>query len=516
MGGAKNCPETPRQKMISMMYLVLTAMLALNVSASILNGYAQVDDSLHETIKTMEEGNAATYRQFDFALSQNHDKVHEWYNKADSIRKVSNEFYTYVQKFKDDMVQLSEGAEAKKNARVRELGKQDDTNIPQQYAINEGNATILKKKIEDYCKFLVNITGDSKDLDDEFKKTFATPDGTNAEGEVISWENSIFMEMPMCASLTVLTKLQNDIRHCEGRAVRYLLTQIGASDLRVNTFDAYVIPTSDYVLKGSKYSAKIVLAAQDSTQRPEYYIEDQLLTGNVYEVVTNKVGKQKYSGKIAYKNQSGDTLYLPFEKEYIVAEPSATISNTELNIMYRGYKNPFSISVPGVSTQDVDVKCAGASITKSGKEEWIITPNSGSADKLTVQVYAKMDGAFRLMGSFDYRIKNLPSPNAYFEVNGEPLKEDKISLSALTNKKNKLIASYGTDGLIQAKFDIVSFRVKLPTGLEVQVQGSHLNDKAITDIKKLKKGNSVTLMYIKAKGPDGKEIQLRSLPLELN
>jgi gliding motility-associated protein GldM len=199
-----------------------------------------------------------------------------------------------------------------------------------------------------------------------------------------------------------------------------------------------------------------------------------------------------------------------------VAEPSATISNTELNIMYRGYKNPFSISVPGVSTQDIDVKCAGASITKSGKEEWIITPNSGSADKLTVQVYAKMDGASRLMGLFDYRIKNLPSPNAYFEVNGEPLKEDKISLSALTNKNNKLIASYGTDGLIQAKFDIVSFRVKLPTGLEVQVQGSHLNDKAITDIKKLKKGNSVTLMYIKAKGPDGKEIQLRSLPLELN
>jgi hypothetical protein len=172
--------------------------------------------------------------------------------------------------------------------------------------------------------------------------------------------------------------------------------------------------------------------------------------------------------------------------------------------------------VPGVSTQDIDVKCAGASITKSGKEEWIITPNSGSADKLTVQVYAKMDGRTHLMGSFDYRIKNLPPPNAYFEVNGVPLKEDKISLSALTNKNNKLIASYGTDGLIQAKFDIVSFRVKLPTGVEVSVQGSHLNDKAINEIKKLKKGYSVTLTYIKAKGPDGKEIQLRSLPLELN
>jgi gliding motility-associated protein GldM len=517
MGGAKNCPETPRQKMISMMYLVLTAMLALNVSASILNGYAQVDDSLHETIKTMEEGNAATYRQFDFALSQNHDKVHEWYNKADSIRKVSNEFYTYVQNFKDEMVLLSEGPEAKKNARVRELGKQDDTNIPQQYAINEGNATILKKKIEDYCKFLVNITGDSKDLDDEFKKTFATPDGTNAEGEVISWENSIFMEMPMCASLTVLTKLQNDIRHCEGRAVRYLLTQIGASDLRVNTFDAYVIPTSDYVLKGSKYSAKIVLAAQDSTQRPEYYIEDQLLTGNVYEVVTNKIGKQKYSGKIAYKNQMGETVYLPFEKEYTVAEPSATISNTELNIMYRGYRNPFSISVPGVSTQDITVSCDGASVSKSGNGEWVIIPSAGSKSTLTVKVNAMMEGKQRLMGSFDYRVKNLPPPNAYFEVNGHPLNEDKITMDALTGTNNKLIASYGTDGLIQAKFDIVSFQVKMPTGVPMKVTGNKFTQAQRSELKnKLKKGYSITLMYIKAKGPDGKEIQLRSLPLELN
>jgi gliding motility-associated protein GldM len=294
------------------------------------------------------------------------------------------------------------------------------------------------------------------------------------------------------------------------------LTQTDASDVRINKFAAYVIPSSNYVKKGDYYEAQIVLATVNSELKPQYYVDGELVQNGYYRVKTDKVGNHKLRGKIVCEQQSGETINLPFEKEYTVAEPSATISNTESNILYRGYKNPFSISVPGVSTQDIDVKCAGASITKSGKEEWIITPNSGSADKLTVQVYAKMDGASRLMGSFDYRIKNLPSPNAYFEVNGEPLKEDKISLSALTNKNNKLIASYGTDGLIQAKFDIVSFRVKLPTGLEVQVQGSHLNDKAITDIKKLKKGNSVTLMYIKAKGPDGKEIQLRSLPLELN
>ena len=216
MGGAKNCPETPRQKMIGMMYLVLTAMLALNVSAAIMNGYTQVDDSLHATIATMQESNADTYNTFKAALDKNPEKTQEWYNKAMEVKRVSNEFFDYVQTFKDDMVLLADGKKAKKNAKVSEIGKQDDTNIPQQYAINEGNASILKTKIVAYRDFLIHITGDTYTLDEELRTTFAVEDGVNAEGERISWEDMIFNEMPMCTSITILTKLQNDIRHCEG------------------------------------------------------------------------------------------------------------------------------------------------------------------------------------------------------------------------------------------------------------------------------------------------------------
>lgn len=161
MGGATNCPETPRQKMIGMMYLVLTAMLALNVSAAILNGYTQVDESLHATIETMEQSNADTYATFKVALEKNAAKTQEWYDKAMEVQKVSNEFYAYVQKFKDDMVKMVDGDKAKMNAKVSEIGKQDDTNIPQQYAINEGNAKVLKDKLHAYCDFLVNISGES-------------------------------------------------------------------------------------------------------------------------------------------------------------------------------------------------------------------------------------------------------------------------------------------------------------------------------------------------------------------
>jgi hypothetical protein len=147
----------------------------------------------------------------------------------------------------------------------------------------------------------------------------------------------------------------------------------------------------------------------------------------------------------------------------------------------------------------------------------VIIPSAGSKSTLTVKVNAMMEGKQRLMGSFDYRVKNLPPPNAYFEVNGHPLNEDKITMDALTGTNNKLIASYGTDGLIQAKFDIVSFQVKMPTGVPMKVTGNKFTQAQRAELKnKLKKGYSITLMYIKAKGPDGKEIQLRSLPLELN
>lgn len=516
MGGAKNCPETPRQKMISMMYLVLTAMLALNVSAAILNGYAQVDDSLHATIETITASNNDIYAQFNTALEQNPEKTQEWYDKAMQVKQSSEEFYAYVQQFKDEMVLQADGKKAKQNARVRDLSKQDDTNVPQRYAINEGHATVLKDKINAYREFMVDITGHSPVLDEELSTTFATPRGVNTSGDSISWENSLFNEMPMCASITVLTKLQNDIRQCEGRAVRYLLTQTDATDLRVNKFNAYVIPSADYVVKGNKFTAQIILAAIDSTRVPEYYVNGQKLNNNgVYEIVTTTVGPQKLTGRIGYMDQQGLMQYIDFERSYTVGEPSATVSNMDLNIMYRGYENPFSISVPGVSSHSLVVKCNQADITsKDGL--WIIKPRANSADQLNIEVYARINDRDVLMGSHLYRVKNLPRPDAYFEINGVPTDEMRIPRAQLINPKNRIVASYGADGLIQAKFDIVGFQVKLPTGASLSVKGDRFDDKTLAAIKKLKQGNTINLMYIKAKGPDGKEIQLRGLPIELN
>ena len=516
MGGAKNCPETPRQKMISMMYLVLTAMLALNVSAAILNGYAQVDDSLHATINTMEEGNRETYEQFAAALQENQLKVRPYYTKALEVQNKSNAFYEYVQNFKDEMVAQADGKNAKSNARVRELSKQDDTNVPQRYAINEGNAAKLKERINEYREFMIEITGNSPALDKELRETFTTPRGVNAEGDSISWEDALFNEMPMCACITVLTKLQNDIRHCEGRAVRYLLTQTDASDVRVNKFNAYVIPSSDYVVKGNVYRAQIILAAIDSTSTPQYFVNGRQIQSNgVFEMVANTVGQQRITGQIGYKDNQGIMKYIPFERDFTVGEPTATVSNTDMNIMYRGYDNPFSVSVPGISADQLEVQCKQSTVRKKDNE-WIIKPNANSADVLSIDVYANINGRSALMGSHKYRVKTLPRPDAYVEIDGVITEDVKIPLHQLTNPKTKIVASYGTDGLIQAKFSIVGFQVKLPTGVSLSVSGDHFDSKVVAALKKLKRGNTINIMYIKAKGPDGKEVQLRGLPIELN
>ena len=516
MGGAKNCPETPRQKMIGMMYLVLTAMLALNVSAAIMNGYMQVDDSLHATIATTEGSNEAIYRNFKAALDQNPEKTQEWYDKAMQVKAQSDSIYFYIQNFKDEMVRMVDGKKAVVNAKVSQIGKQDDTNIPHQYGLKEGHGEVLKQHIIDYRNFLKEVAGqnDSTMMGREIDAMFATGNAHNAEGEEISWEEGIFHEMPMCASITVLTKLQNDVRAYEGKVVQFLMSGTDASDLRVNKLNAYVIPKSDYVIRGSKYSAKIILAAVDSTQRPEYYIDGQRINDEgLYEIVATGNGVKKFKGQIAYLSNLGEMQYLDFESEYTVGEPSVTISNTDLNIMYRGYENQFSISVPGVSNEKVKVTVNGAAVSRRGAF-WIIKPGDGSKS-VTISVAAEMEGKVQQMGSQTYRVKALPKPGAYFKSGETEYSEGNISRGALLNSNATVIASYGPDGLLDLPYKITSFKVNI-NGVLTEARGDKFTKQQLDQLGKLKKGAMVVIADVHAKGPDGKDTRLSPIPLTLN
>ena len=522
MSGATNCPETPRQKMIGMMYLVLTAMLALNVSTDVLNGFVLVDDSLHTSIDASRNRSKKLYRSFEEAMKENPAKMQVWYEKAQELELKTDSLCRYLHTFKTNIAIITDGPDAVNEhiaANVdptRNIEGKSNLDAAAQYGITEGNAFVLKELLTQYREYIVSLTEKDTTLRNEFNKIFACGKEWNAHAQdSVPWEVAIFEGMPVGASITILTKIQNDVRAAESEVLQYLLDQTDAGDLRVNKLNAYVIPKSDYVIQGGRYSAQIILAAVDSTQQPEYYIEGQRISDHgLYEVVANSVGVKTFHGQIGYKDQaSGEMRYLPFESTYYVSEPSVTISNTDLNIMYRGYDNPFSISVPGVSNNKIKIDVTGASVTQKGGL-WIIKPND-QAKMVKVKVLAELEGAMRPMGERDYRVKALPKPGAYFKSGETEYPEGNIARSALLNTNATIIASYGPDGLLDLPFQITSFKVRI-NGMLSEAKGNKFTKEQRDRLQKLKKGADVIITDIKAKGPNGQEVTLAPIPLSLN
>jgi gliding motility-associated protein GldM len=523
MGGAKNCPETPRQKMIGMMYLVLTAMLALNVSADILNGFSLVDNSLHSSISASNTRNAKLYRDFQAANADNPEKTQEWFDKAVEVRLRADSLYNYIQKFKEDIVTLADGQKAVDARRAAEgdptlhIEGNSNLDVTGQYAIVEGNGAILKSMVAYFRDYAAELAENDAELHDAILKSLATERGYNNHlKDSCDWEIAVFDNMPVGASITILTKLQNDVRSSESQLIQYLMDRTDAGDLRVNKLNAYVIPNSNYVIRGGKYTAQIILAAVDSTQRPEYYVEGQRINDHgIYEAAATSVGLKKYSGWISYMDPSSGTMQnLQFQSEYSVSEPAVTISNNDLNIMYRGYENKFSISVPGVSNDKIKVSATGASLTQRGGD-WIIKPNE-TTKSVTINVTAELDGKMQPMGSREYRVKALPKPGAYFKSGEtEYATDSKISRGALLNTASTIVASYGPDGLLDLPFQITSFKLNV-NGMFMESRGNKFTKEQLDRLGKLKVGAMVVINDIRAKGPDGKDTRLSPVILYLN
>ncbi len=514
MGGAKNCPETPRQRMIGMMYLVLTAMLALNVSTDVLKAFKLVDDSLHSTLETTDGRNQQMMSQFLSARNDNPEKNGPWYDKAAELTKRSDSLYNYIQNFKYQIAVATDGA-SKADPEARVIQGNDNRDATTHYALPDRAdkpGVTLKRMIEEYRAYLTELNPNKAE---EYNTIFDTGDKVESGAQMISWEDQMFHDMPSGAAIVLLTKIQNDIRNAQNVTIQYLRNQTDAGDLRVNKLNAYVIPNSNYVIRGGKYSAQIILAAIDSTQTPDYYVNGAKINEQgIYEVAATGVGLQKYSGYIAFQNPaSGEMEHLPFSSEYSVGEPAVTISNTDLNVMYRGYENKFAISVPGIANDKVHVSVSGASVSQRGGL-WIIKPGD-SSKSVTISVSAELDGKMQSMGSKDYRVKALPKPGAYLKSGDKEYSDGNISRGALLNADSRLIASYGPDGLLDLPFRITSFKVNV-NGMLTEARGNKFTSDQRDRMSKLKMGAIVVITDIRAQGPDGREIRLSPIPLSLN
>lgn len=534
MGGAKNCPETPRQKMIGMMYLVLTAMLALNVSADIINGFSKLRHSMESSIKSTDSRTADLMTTFETACNKDEggmQKFGPWLEIAKANKKMSDEFYDYIEQFKLDIVNMVEGENYDKMP--DEIKNGSETNKPHQYALNERdkehpehtNAEELRARMDMYRQYMA--TADSEILKNKMKdlnfkreweqkaemvnSLFSTGTVVNQEGETIPWEQSIFDEMPAGAVLAMLTKYQNDIRMAENDFLNFYYKAAGSSDFVINSVQALIIPDNgEYIMQGGHYRARIVSAAVDTTNLPMVYINGQEYADGIYDLVANSVGPHTYTG---YMLMPGDTTHYNFEGKYTVGAPTASISNIDMNTIYTGYDNKFNISVPGVGGDKIKVSASGATVSQKGGL-YIIKPAEGSKT-VKISVHAEVDGRTVLMGSNEYKVKPLPKPSAFL-ISGADTYDgiNKISLKALKSADAHLEASYGPEGVLDLPFTIVSFEI-YANGRYLKAEGNKFSNDMKAAINKLRANDILSIMTIKYREPSGKINTLPNLTLGL-
>ena len=514
MGGAKNCPETPRQKMIGMMYLVLTAMLALNVSADILNGFDMVNNSLQNSIDNSKVRNQGLYGDMQALYDLNPTKVGEWLEKANKVKEESDKAFNYIQDFKKGIIALADGSKADPEGNV--ILARDNTHIAGTYAevgTTKQKGNELKKVIEDYRTFVEDMFGNDSLHNKIYDKMFYTGNyPPKKPGEPsLSWLETTFHNMPCVAVITMLSKYQSDIRATEAQLIQFFIQQQDAGDFRVNKIQARLIPDSKNVMQGGRYHAEIALMAVDTTKAPVYYLGNNQLESEIIDIPCNQIGTFPIKGRLEMIDQYGATQTYEFEDQYMVSAPAATVANIDMNVVYRGYDNKMEISVPGLADSQLRVSANGATMTKSGNQ-YICKPTA--KDKITILVSADIDGKVRTIGQKEFRVRPVPSPTAFLRLSNNELFNPDMENAPKLRRRDLYEASVAAeyaDGMLNANFTVKQFTLYIQQGAgwdNLTVKGNKLTDKEVDRLKKLKAGQKFYFGDIQYTGPKNGKLSM--------
>lgn len=509
--------------MISMMYLVYTAMLALNVSAEILNAFVTVGDSVEVSNNLIASKVEGSYIAFENAYNGNPGKVGENWAKAQEVRKKTKVMLDYIDNIKYELHAMTDGlkggvAESKKLLAEKGFSaivKKDNYNEPTRYFLagtedgSAGKALELRKKIEAYQADMLSYVS-SEAYKKQLKSMQIQTEGTwkNAAGQSLNWQQYNFFHMIITADMVLLNKFKSEIQNAEMDLVNYLYSQISADDFKFDQVVARVLPKSTYIIQGGQYEADVIVAAYDSKSELRGEVRGQNIVGDSgmlkLKFGAGALGQQKYKGTIFVKKETGEVPY-EFESEYFVAAPSATISPTNMNVFYIGVDNPVSISVPGANSKDIvaTVSGAGATLTKVKDGEYTVKVTKQEICQINVR--AKIAGKEMDMGTMKFRTKRIPNPIAMVgKQQGGKIDKD-------------VLAAQGGLRVEKGDFDfpvtyrIASFKVQIIGGGDAKpattVTGAKFPPDIIAQIKKARRGTKVYLEDITAVGPVG-EVQV--------
>ena len=443
--GATNCPETPRQKMITMMYLVYTAMLALNVSAEVVNGFKTVGSAMTKSNENIQVKLDETYANFSKALQNSPDKVQEQYDKAQRVRELSIAMGSYIDSLEYTfMATLNSTAEVpidinnpKKTRKIPVVNedktpnfdsikkaidiagfrwlKMDELHESSRMFIDGGAGLELKNKIIEYKRQVKEILGEDSNhvsiaLNVEQKEL-------NPDNELLDWEVLCFSEVVSGSALVTLTRLKAETMNAEFDAVNMLYKQVDKGDFKFDQIAMISRPKSTYIIQGGVYETDINVAAYDSKQHFTATVNGQQLnstdSGSVhYRTVCNTLGVQRITGIAYVTTPDGGTKEYPISDNYFVAKPVAVVSLDNMQVLYAGIDNPITVSVPGVDSRNVKASILegqGTITPTEGEGKYLVKPTPGGK-KMVIGVDAVIDKGSQRMGQPTFQVKPIPDP----------------------------------------------------------------------------------------------------------
>ncbi|MBR2051719.1 MAG: hypothetical protein IJ961_04520 [Bacteroidales bacterium] len=545
MAGGK---ETPRQKMISMMYLVLTALLALNVSVDILDAFAIVNDGIETSNNSVENKIKDYYLTFEQQYEKQPEKAGEYWNKAQEIRVKTDEIINYIEtEIKLPLVEVTEGitkeeifnpkdekkkliknadkADPEKNRRVfhefefKNISAKDNYDAPTNFMINEGKATELRNKLEDYRLYIIS-TLQSAGLANYGSKVGLRTDGDyyDANNNKLSWEEKNFYHVILLADIAILNKIIGEIQTTEFDAVSELFKRIGATDYKFNALEAKVFPKTTYVLQGQDYEADIFIAASDTTRKFNAKfakgVKDfsKANSKNVYntsskngvvsiKIPTSAEGEQTFAGIVEMVDpETGEIVPYPFSSSFTVAPPSANVTPTKMNVMYRGLENPISISAPGFTANQINVNVSNGELIKGNNGEYFVKPGN-EKNITTVTVSTTIDGKKVILDNCDFRLKRTPDPVPVIngKTKGSFTKEEILAAGGF----NLTMPDFDFEGY---RSQVISYDVSTIVAGYLKsvkgIKGRQFNSEVEELIKSSKR---ISIENIRVKSPDGEE-----------
>ncbi|UKJ07355.1 gliding motility protein GldM [Solitalea lacus] len=500
MAGGK---QTARQQMINLMYLVLTAMLALNVSAEVLNAFKTVRDGLDESTTNLDQTVNKTMEAFQNSMKTDPGKTGPWFTKAQEAVKVSNELGSYIKGIKDQIVKEADGI----NQETGDIAKNDDLDISTRIMLNEekpseAKGPELKAKINETREKLLSLI-DPADKD-RVSINLKAEDRKDKK-----WENAQFQEVPVTASVTILSKLEGDVKNSEVEILKYLQSKIYAEDFKFDKLDAVIVAPSSYVLAGQQYSAEVFLTASSSTMAPDVYVGGSKLPIDAngkakYTVTASGVGERSFEAKISVKKGDGTVETYSKTAKYEVAAPSANVSADKMNVLYIGVENPVSISAAGVPNSKVRASLSGAGSLRGSNGKYIAEVTTPG--QVTVNVSAEINGKMTNMGSQVYRVKQVPPPTPKFAG----LSSGRVSSAAVKAQPGVFAVLENFD--FDMKFNVTGYTMyvvkKRTDPIYESVNGPALSARLRQALSSVTTGDKITIEDITVRDPKGNSRRL--------